>query len=59
VIDTAGPYDFPSMQRLWIQQSSVFVVVYNVGDPVSFKIAENILDQIHEEKKGMMMTMMI
>ncbi|KAK7090059.1 hypothetical protein V1264_009911 [Littorina saxatilis] len=50
MIDTAGPHDFPAMQRLWIQQSSAFVVVYSVCDPASFSSAADILKQIYEEK---------
>ncbi|KAL8611441.1 hypothetical protein ACOMHN_014496 [Nucella lapillus] len=50
LIDTAGPHDFPSMQRLWIHQSSAFLVVYSVCDPLSFSMASSILQQIHAEK---------
>ncbi|XP_076453449.1 ras-related protein Rap1-like [Babylonia areolata] len=51
LIDTAGPHDFPAMQRLWIQQSSSFVVVYSVCEPLSFSMAASILQQIHQEKE--------
>lgn len=52
IIDTSGTYRFPAMQRLAIESSQGFLVLYSLDDVESFHEAIRMLDHIAALKSG-------
>ncbi|VDP87534.1 unnamed protein product [Echinostoma caproni] len=50
LIDTAGGYAFPAMQRLWVKKASAFVFVCARDDPLGLEQLRGIGAQLREER---------
>ncbi|KAG5443396.1 Ras- protein rapA [Clonorchis sinensis] len=51
LVDTAGGYEFPAMERLWIKRASAFVLVCSRDDPSSLVHLRNLLNRIKNERQ--------
>lgn len=50
ILDTSGSNEFPAMLDLSIKQYDVFVLVYDVNDPITFRKVRDLRDQIISTK---------
>ena len=49
VIDTAGSFEFPSMDKLYIQKSDVIFLIYETGDIHSIESTKSYLSYVRNE----------